>query len=1467
MGSKEANNEVIQELSNLHWRNKGQSAYSPELVSKLYKEIRDTDFNHRQCMVLEFSQYLENYLWPNYQHDSSSVHLIISIAAIVNSKFRERISSWIVFCESPEHFPNYLQEIMKLVFDDSLSSSEQIVLITFLTNIYNSLEVDLIRENIRRTISIGIWAYLSETRREQILKNNSKLRRLFRAIRKVDGKLPVEKQTQIAQERSFLVRLIDRFLNLVADMSDDPTKGLLERNRMRLLECLLQLFIDLNSSLVTRRYFNALLLDRQVDVRCKFSQLASFDQCRLFCQLLEMLQFNADFGIDDETGEAIADAEIDRLHSQRIVRLQKTLFQLKELPDNVRSYCLSPIANAETEDLLKKTLSKLNSEQLFDITRSLGLLPPPSTLEHDKPETKEFGQDLLRQFLIHYHKKRVSQTHTINSLPLYPTESVIWDEHLVPIERYNYDASFALPKLNLQFLTILDYLLRNFHLFRLESTYEIRQDIEDCMLRLKPWKSETGETVFGGWSRMALPIQNFAIVEVAKPHLGQSHPSRVRADISLALNVRSDVRYEWEGLRRHDPCFLITVRGLKTYGSHFSYKEQFRTQIDVVYVRGCEVEGMLDDDGKLLADDPETRKSQSVTGDTRTWRVRLDPSQYQLDMQRKTEAGDAEDDIYDTFNVLLRRKPKENNFKAVLDTIRELMNTKCVVPDWLHDVLLGYEDPASAHYSKRTDSYVPAQDWRDTFLSKDHLEASFPNFTVQFKADNPAPPFRLSFPSLVADPKVPLEVTSYSWPQRYNEPIRKNAVRFTSTQVQAIRSGMQPGLTLVVGPPGTGKTDVAVQIISNLYHNYPHQRTLIVTHSNQALNQLFEKIIQLDVQEHHLLRLGHGEESLETEKDFSRYGRVNYVLAQRLKLLQEVGQLARSLGLEGDDAGYTCEIAGYFYLYHILSRWEVFLSNVKVSGAAGENRVSELFPFAKFFAEKSPPVFGKTFEEDLAQAQLCFDYIARVFKQLEEFRAFELMRTGVERANYLLVQEAKIIAMTCTHAALRRRDLVELGFTYDNILMEEAAQILEIETFIPLLLQNPDISGRNRLKRWIMIGDHHQLPPVIKNMVFQKHCNMEQSLFTRLIKLGVPTVQLDAQGRARDSICELYRWRYKKLDSLPHVLQQPDYQNANAGFVYDYQLINVGDYNGVGESEPNAFFFQNLAEAEYIVATYIYMRTLGYPADKISILTTYNGQKHLIRDVINAKCGENPMIGRPHTVTTVDRYQGQQNDYILLSLVRSKIVGHLRDVRRLIVALSRARLGIYIFGRVSLFESCLELQPAMCILRQRPQQLKLLPLERFDSTSRRQLSDKVPDHHVKSVSGMPEMCSFVYELFNRRLAHVVEQRRHQYEVERIRLLEQEKMKCEERAKRKLEEAAAEKEEEDKEESEAKKARMEEINEEDNVMTESNLEKAESPGTKNVQTNNVVSEVESQSVSGQEKGSAEEMTSENDASVK
>lgn len=90
--------------------------------------------------------------------------------------------------------------------------------------------------------------------------------------------------------------------------------------------------------------------------------------------------------------------------------------------------------------------------------------------------------------------------------------------------------------------------------------------------------------------------------------------------------------------------------------------------------------------------------------------------------------------------------------------------------------------------------------------------------------------------------------------------------------------------------------------------------------------------------------------------------------------------------------------------------------------------IAKEFPFTQFFENAPQPLFkGKSYEEDLEIAESCFRFIDHIFKELEEFRAFELLRSGLDRSKYLLVKEAKIIAMTCTHAALKRKELVEIG--------------------------------------------------------------------------------------------------------------------------------------------------------------------------------------------------------------------------------------------------------------------------------------------------------------------------------------------------------------------------------------------------------------------------------------------------------
>ena len=564
---------------------------------------------------------------------------------------------------------------------------------------------------------------------------------------------------------------------------------------------------------------------------------------------------------------------------------------------------------------------------------------------------------------------------------------------------------------------------------------------------------------------------------------------------------------------------------------------------------------------------------------------------------------------------------------------------------------------------------------------------------------------------------------------------RTNRVRFTPAQVEAIASGIQVGLTIIVGPPGTGKTDVATQIINNIYHNFHSQRTLLIAQSNQALNQLFQKITNLDIDGRHLLRLGQGEGELETEESYSKSGRVDSFLDNRAYLLSEVDRLAANFGAPGAH-GNSCETAGYFNTVYVQPAWSKFW-DIANNETSSTTNVITAFPFYQYFSSAPQPLFPVVASKSaiLEIVTGCQHHITKIFSALEDIRPFEILRSNKDKTNYLMIKEARIIAMTTTYAAMRRKEIADLGFHYDNVVMEEAAQITEIENFIPLALQNPK-DGELALQRIVLCGDHLQNSPIIQNMAFRQFANLEQSLFLRLIRLGVPTISLDYQGRARPSIAALYQWRYPDLKNLPNVLSEPEYLQANPGFKYDYQFIDVEDYHNLGEAQPTPHFFQNLGEAEYAVAIYQYMRLLGYEASKISILTPYAGQRALIRDVLEHRCAKKRLFGLPRIVTTVDKYQGEQNDYIILSLTRTRNPGYLRDLRRLTVALSRARLGLYILGRRSVFESTPELRNAFRLPLERPEKLMLTIGEVFPT--QRLLEDEVEGTEMTKVEHLGE---------------------------------------------------------------------------------------------------------------------------------
>ncbi len=96
---------------------------------------------------------------------------------------------------------------------------------------------------------------------------------------------------------------------------------------------------------------------------------------------------------------------------------------------------------------------------------------------------------------------------------------------------------------------------------------------------------------------------------------------------------------------------------------------------------------------------------------------------------------------------------------------------------------------------------------------------------------------------------------------------------------------------------------------------------------------------------------------------------------------------------------------------------------------------------------------------------------------------------------------------------------------------------------------------------------------------------------------------------------------------------------------------------------------------------------------------------------------------------------------IILSLVRTTRVGYLRDIRRLTVALSRARLGLYILGRRSVFETCYELREAFVKLFERPNQLLLTTGEMFPAS--RMLEDEL---EATEMAGVEHLGKYVYEM-------------------------------------------------------------------------------------------------------------------------
>jgi len=1292
---------VFAELARKHWLGKKVTRVQQDVLkNQLWDPLEKANFAPGALLSLENLQILEQYLWPGFNAEASNQHVLL-IVLLVNVKRRENLTTWALFEDRPQDFSTLFHRILSLSLDTNLPITIRTHLLVTIIGAFQALDSGLIRKECAPLVSIAIWQNLhSEAARDGLLEKNPQFKKAWRsATRRYEGAEDAAK-IRMRFERSWLYTLLLDFLNILHSSDQRTTDTIIYCERF------LEFLSDLQSQFPTRRYVNTLLQDLNLLVALKQSTLFHDEGCGMLRDLYTLLLHYTYFPIDDTSGRQLSLQESVEQHAAKLSKLQRAA--LRHFKDKLVLLSLSNHGLLEQREELKGLLEPLDDTELQQLVGYLGF-----RTEYPKSASLTATRAFLLEVLLFAHEKQPTFQESIQTMPIMPTEEILYRASFLRNESYDGTRSLAIPKLNFQYLTIGDFLWRAFVLFRAEAFYEIRKDLEETVKRLQPRKDfTTGQTRFSGSSKMAMQIAKPAIIEVVAPRVGEEVPAEVRAEVILDVSRMPDnLRKEWEGLKQGDVVFLLSVQSDETNSraiTNGNSATDATPEAPFKTMRAAEIIQVMDEHGKPLRMQAQQDNGYQRRPRQRRLLVKLDAVAHQEDAANIRRG---KKDVLESINIVVKRRSRENNFRPMLESIRQLVTSNIALPSWLQDVFLGLGDPAGASYKRLPDA-LKRIDFRDTFLNWEHLVESYQGKNV--KAQDPSgiiaeppyvletgPPAQASEEPTVASKKRKrdeagkavqegsalatdgasveksnvdtrtskkrrrevddtstadaVSVRTYKpvnmGPYPTDEP-KLNTIRFTPAQVEAITSGTQPGLTIIVGPPGTGKTDVATQIINNIYHNFPQERTLLVAHSNQALNQLFQKIVALDIDERHLLRLGHGEGELhlETEASYSKYGRVESFLENGARLLAEVSRLAASLDAPGAH-GNSCETADYFNTVYVKPAWSRFEQLLQAPDTTAE-KLEQAFPFTSFFSNAPKPIFPADMNKDdvVESVDGCYRHIQKIFSELEDIRPFEVLRNARDRANYLLIKEARIIAMTSTHAAIRRQEIAGLGFTYDNVIMEEAAQITEVENFIPLALQRTK-DGQLPVKRVIMCGDHLQNSPIVQNLAFRQYANLDQSLFLRLVRLGVPTILLDKQGRARPSLAELYKWRYPTLGNLPIVSSLSEYQRANPGLRYDYQFINVPNYKGNGEMEPSPHFLQNLGEAEYAVALFMYMRLLGYPASKISILTTYAGQRALIRDVLQHRCAKNRLFGMPRVVTTVDKYQGEQNDCKLLAIL------------------------------------------------------------------------------------------------------------------------------------------------------------------------------------------------------------------------
>ncbi|SFX80076.1 AAA domain-containing protein [Cytophaga hutchinsonii] len=257
--------------------------------------------------------------------------------------------------------------------------------------------------------------------------------------------------------------------------------------------------------------------------------------------------------------------------------------------------------------------------------------------------------------------------------------------------------------------------------------------------------------------------------------------------------------------------------------------------------------------------------------------------------------------------------------------------------------------------------------------------------------------------------------------------------------------------------------------------------------------------------------------------------------------------------------------------------------------------------------------------------------------------------------------------VTCTPVVSMHREIGKEKF--DTLIFDESGQTMEPMCWIPI----------QKVKKVILAGDHLQLPPTVKSDEAAKK-GLAISLLEKLMPLPGISEMLAIQYRMNEKIMQFpSQWFYdNKLEAHGSVKDH----------AFDDDVIQFIDTAGTGYEEELVgapFGIRNKQEADLVLAILNNVAELNKQAS-IGIISPYKLQIQYIREQLI----EQKITSKNIQVQTVDGFQGQEKDIIIISLVRSngkQEIGFLKDLRRMNVAITRARKKLIVIGDSSTLSS------------------------------------------------------------------------------------------------------------------------------------------------------------------------------------